>query len=200
MDLRCNGVINCPNDNTYIDNCTMIVTDDTYKKDYAPVKFGDDDVMVKVDVNISMEIVTILAISEKDSLLKLKLVLNAYWFDHRVKFNNLKDDTSMNTVPSEEKGVMWLPAGIFKNTEKEDELKNDKEAFISIIKLGTYEIEDDEVLENRLLYNGNEHEIHQLCQKLFQRFLFRGCYDRKLDCHARSYHNVHQHLHQPSNH
>ena len=66
MDLRCNGVINCPKDNTDEDKCAMIVTDDTYKKDYAPVKFGDDDVKVKVDVNISMEVVTILGISEKD--------------------------------------------------------------------------------------------------------------------------------------
>ena len=56
-------------------------------------------------------------------ILKLKLVLNAYWFDHRVKFNNLKDDTSMNTVPSEEKGVLWLPAVIFKNTEKKMNLE-----------------------------------------------------------------------------
>ena len=118
MDLRCNGVINCPNDNTDEDHCTIIATDETYKKDYAPVKFVENDVMVKVDVNISMEIGTILAISEKDSLLKLKLVLNAYWFDHRVKFNNLKNDTSMNTVHSEEKEILWLPAVIFKNTGK----------------------------------------------------------------------------------
>ena len=39
----------------------MIVTDDTYKKNYEPVKFVDN-VMVKVDVNVSTEIESILAI------------------------------------------------------------------------------------------------------------------------------------------
>ena len=39
---------------------------------------------VDVDVSISMEIESNLAISKKDSVLKLKLVMNDYWFEHRV--------------------------------------------------------------------------------------------------------------------
>lgn len=65
----------------------------------------------------------------------------------------------MNNVPSEEKEILWLPNIIFKNTENLDELINDAKAFIAIMKLGTYVAEDDEVLENRLLYKGSENPI-----------------------------------------
>ena len=88
--------------------------------------------MVKVDVDISTEIEIILAISEKDSLLKLKHVMHVFWLNYRIKFNNLKDDTIMNTVPSEEKEILWL------RVVKSEEHRNDEEAFISMIKLGRY--------------------------------------------------------------
>ena len=51
-----------------------------------------------------MEIESNLAISKKDALLKLKIVMNAYWFENRV--NNLKNDKSMNTIPSEEEKIL----------------------------------------------------------------------------------------------
>ena len=57
-----------------------------------------------VDVSISMEIESNLAISKKDSLSKLNIVMNANWFENRV--NNLQNDESMNTIPPEEEEVL----------------------------------------------------------------------------------------------
>ena len=31
---------------------------------------------------------------------KLKLILEIHWYDHRLEFNNLKNMTSMNTIPA----------------------------------------------------------------------------------------------------
>ena len=78
MDLHCNGVINFLTDNTDEDHSAMILTDHTFKKDDAPLRFVYD-VMVKVYVIISIQIENILAISAKDSLLKLKHAMNVFW-------------------------------------------------------------------------------------------------------------------------
>ena len=158
MDFRCNGVVNCPDDNTDEANCHIIVKENTYQKDYAPVKFTNEN-MTKVNVNISMEIESILTISEKESLIKLKLMLKILWFDHRLEFNNLNNVTSMNTIPAREKEHLWLPPVMFANTEFRDGITNDEKAFITIRKLGKYSPEDIEILENRLSFKGEENPI-----------------------------------------
>ena len=61
--------------------------------------------------------------------------MNVCWLNHRVKFNNLKDDTIMDTVTSEENEIIWLLVVIITKSSKP---RNDEKAFISIIKLGTY--------------------------------------------------------------
>ena len=158
MDFRCNGVINCPRDNTDESNCNIIHKDDTYQKDYAPVRFTKTN-MTKVKVNISIDIENILLISEKESLINLKLILKILWFDHRLAFNNLKNVTSMNTIPARERQELWLPAVMFSNTETRDGIKNDEKAFMTIKKLGKYIPENIEVLENRLLFKGSKNPL-----------------------------------------
>ena len=49
---------------------------------------------------------------------------------------NLKNITSMNTIPEREKEQLWLPPVIFFNTETRDGIINDEKAFITIKKLG----------------------------------------------------------------
>ena len=38
---------------------------------------------------------------------KLKLILEIHWYDHRLEFNNLKNMTSMNTIPEREKEQLY---------------------------------------------------------------------------------------------
>ena len=59
---------------------------------------------------------------------KLKLILEIHWYDHRLEFNNLKNMTSMNTIPEREKEQLWLPPVIFFNTETRDGIINDEKA------------------------------------------------------------------------
>ena len=158
MDFRCNGVINCPSDNTDEANCSIVVMDNTYQKDYAPVKFVKND-MLKVNVSTSIDIESILLISEKDSLIILKLSLKILWFDHRLQFNNLKNITSMNTFPVREKEQLWIPDVVFSNTETREGIEMDRKAFLTVRKLGKYKPEDIQILANRLVFKGSENPI-----------------------------------------
>ena len=81
MKFRCDGVINCTNDNIDENDCNLIVVDKTYQNDDAHLTFNSDE-MVQVDVNISVDIESMLLISELDSFLKLKLILKIVGLDH----------------------------------------------------------------------------------------------------------------------
>ena len=159
MEFRCNGVINCPNDNTDENDCSMVIMDETYKKDYAPVTYTAKNEMVKVDVNISIQIQSILLISEIESHIKLKLVLNVVWLEHRVEYSNLKNKSNHNTLTGTEKDILWIPTVIFANTEHREGVRNDEKAFLAIKKTGDYRREDIEVLANQFLYHGSQNPL-----------------------------------------
>jgi len=101
MEKRCNGVINCGDKSDEL-GCETVIIDSTYISDYPPISENEQDEITKADVNISVDILNILSISEKDSVFEVSFKLDQKWFDGRVVFHNLKNDSDINTITTHE--------------------------------------------------------------------------------------------------
>ena len=60
------------------------------------------------------------------------------WLDTRVDIYNLKDYTTLNTLPESERKSIWVPKLTFNNTKNNMETMNDAKAIASVTKFGNY--------------------------------------------------------------
>ena len=71
-------------------------------------------------IRLDLEIWAVLAISEVEELFSVKFKVTMTWVDPRLRFLNLKNDTSMNIVAPKEAEKIWYPVIMFINTRKMD--------------------------------------------------------------------------------
>ena len=90
MSKRCNKIIDCLNDSSDEDNCEMIEFDQTYKHEFAPIRTGTNEKIMKVKITVTVDLVRILKVAEVDSNFSCQLKLQLTWFDQRLMYNNLK--------------------------------------------------------------------------------------------------------------
>ena len=58
--------------------------------------------MVPVRVKVSTSLMNVLAISERDHTIDLKLGITLKWYDNRVFYHNLKTEEALNILSDEE--------------------------------------------------------------------------------------------------
>ena len=75
MAKRCDKIIDCINDSADEEDCNMVQFDQTYKKEFAPVKVDEEGKIVKTVVNVSVDLLNILKVSEVESLFSCQLRL-----------------------------------------------------------------------------------------------------------------------------
>ena len=81
----------------------MLVMKDNYNKKIAPFDFDYESRMViPVNVNISMAVMDVLSISETDLVYVLKFRFLMVWYDYRLKYHNLKERRSLNSLSRNE--------------------------------------------------------------------------------------------------
>ena len=159
MAKRCDKIIDCINDSADEEDCNMVQFDQTYKKEFAPVKVDEEGKIVKTVVNVSVDLLTILKVSEVESLFSCQLRLFLSWTDQRLQFNNLKMESTLNSMSSEEKAAIWTPRIIFKNTELRDGVKNDEKSSVTIDRHGDFEVAKDDTLDNTIIFKGSQNPI-----------------------------------------
>ena len=128
MKNRCDGNIDCPDDNSDEQNCIMFTTDKTYRKTYSPTK-------ERVKVNVSIHIQSVSNIKELDMEFDVRLRVKFKWFDQRVTFRNLKTVNKMNIVNLEDMGRIWLPYLSFKNSLHGEMTKVDQQTLLVVKKM-----------------------------------------------------------------
>ena len=75
------------------------------------------------DIFLSIDVLKVLNLVEVDESMVLKYRMTLKWRDSRVKFRNLKEETYLNTVGTQEAGKIWYPKVIFYNTKESEETK-----------------------------------------------------------------------------
>ena len=118
--------------------------EDNYNNKVPPFTINKTDKsVVAVKVNVSTSLMNILAISEFDHTINLKLGITLKWYENRVLYHNLKMKEALNTLTDAEVctwnihtvlcyiliqvNLLWIPYIIFKNTDSDEAVMIDGE-------------------------------------------------------------------------
>ena len=159
LTARCNGRSECL-DETDEAECKAFVQSLGYNRFKVPPPLGNGSRHV---VYHSIQIKDINEINEKDGYFTSKMVLKRTWFDQRVTFQNLKNDTDFNIIVPDDGDLLWKPWTTFYNikdrnsyatTDTEPEwrvIPNPKNKFV---------LADKSFLHNTYLFDGASNMIH----------------------------------------
>lgn len=95
---------------------------------------------------------------------RAKFLITVKWYDHRLKFANLKDSMFKNLIGIPGKETLWIPLLIFNRSEKNTMLTMDREAGdhvanIIIEKRGKPEIAPPTILDETVFYKGSDNPV-----------------------------------------
>ena len=82
------------------------------------------------------------------------------WLETRLRFKNLKEEITLNSLSPSEMSSIWVPKLIFYNTETKPSTTVDEETIIFAEKQGNYTPSPIEDVENIKYYDGHENELH----------------------------------------
>ena len=102
MEKRCDQIVDC-GDESDENNCKLLVFKENYQKNIAPFTIDTEKRELRpVKVNVSTSLMNILAISEFDHTIDLKLGITLKWYENRVLYHNLKMKEALNTLTDAE--------------------------------------------------------------------------------------------------
>ena len=152
MEKRCDGREDCENGSDEQD-CGKLIIKPGYKKSLTPVPEGEE----KTLVNVSLNIRDILKINELTEVFTVQMSLKREWFDRRLTYKHLKQDSDMNYLTLEESEAIWYPRVDFNNVE--DENKWQKTAIENIHKVIPANDFTYRPKNNMHLFNGSENAL-----------------------------------------
>ena len=150
----------------------MLVMKESYNKKIAPFDFDyAASKTIPVNVNISMAVMDVLSISEVDLVYVLKFRFLMVWYDYRLKYHNLKQERSLNSLSREEIERLWIPFVVFSNTQKQESTKGGDETEVTITREGDFAETSVHNLEEINIFEGVDNRI-----------TFQQVYDKELKC------------------
>ena len=106
----------------------MLVMKENYNRKISPFDFDyETSQIIPVRVNVSIAVMDVLKISEVGLVYVLKFRILMGWYDYRLKYHNLKDKRSLNSLSRGEIENLWIPFIVFSNTENQESTQGDDE-------------------------------------------------------------------------
>ena len=150
--------MDCP-DKSDEENCQLILLESSYIGDYEPVTVDENYEIEKVSVNVSVEVLDILQLSEIEGLFIVSFKLFMTWFDPRIIYTNLKMDRDLNKLTRVEKETIWKPVVVFDNTKSKEITLTDDRTLAMINRKGNYTKSPSTEHEETYFFNGEENPI-----------------------------------------
>ena len=111
--------------------CQLLVVKAGYNKMVPPVrrlfKFFEgslsvrrapDRTLIPTTVGVSIVLLKVVEIEEENHAIEFQYEIIMKWFDNRLTYHNLKQDTSLNALPEVDMKKLWLPLVIYANTDQ----------------------------------------------------------------------------------
>ena len=153
------------------DDCQMLVMKTNYNSKISPFTFDYvNSKVVPVNVNISMAVIDVLSILEKDLLYVLKFRFYMSWYDYRLKYHNIKRSKMLNSLSSNEVNKLWIPFVVFSNTENSEFTEGNKETEVTISREGDFTESSLDIVEEINIFEGSQNRItfQQIYSKTFR--------------------------------
>ena len=113
MESRCDRINDCP-DSSDEKGCAILRIDETtYIPENPPIRVDSNKQIIKIPVNISLDILKILDINEVEGIFEVSFQLHSTWFDDRLTYTNLKKDSDLNSLVTFSVSLctIWLATG-----------------------------------------------------------------------------------------
>ena len=119
-----------------------------------------------------------------DHSIHLQFRINLQWKENRVKYQNLKDKTSLNALISSDVSTLWLPLVIYDNTDQKQSTRlgwiNEWVTSVSVIKEGDFTRSGLDKVDEAEIFEGAENTLtmtqtytHEFqCKYKLQRYPF----------------------------
>ena len=81
---------------------------------------GCSGVIIPVKVSIAINLMKVVEIEETDHSIQLQFGIRLMWKENRVRYRNLKKETSLNVLREEDFKALWLPLIVYDNTDQKE--------------------------------------------------------------------------------
>ena len=143
--------------------CKVIVLKDGYNKNIPPIGRTKDGRSIAANVTISITLMKVVEIEERDHSIHLQFEINMQWRENRVKYQNLKIKTSLNALTKNEIKMMWLPLIVYANTDQKETTRLGMEwewsTGVSVIKEGNFIRSGIEEVDEAEIFEGKENTL-----------------------------------------
>ena len=130
IKARCDQIMNCQ-DESDEQECSLLDIKEGYNKVIPPFQMVfkrnvfkqfrllviiKDDTSTKIrptEVKVSTSLKTVIEISERNNIIELKFEIKINWYEFRVKYYNVKENSALNMLSENELKMLWLPYIIF---------------------------------------------------------------------------------------
>ena len=145
-------------------NCRMLLLEDVYNKNIPPISEIYDRI-IPVPVNISITLMKVVEIEETDHSIHLQYEISLHWRENRVKYQNLKDKSSLNALTRPDIEMLWLPLVQYVNTDQKESSRlgeygnGEWVTDVSIIKEGNFTRSGLQEVDEAEIFDGNANTL-----------------------------------------
>ena len=162
MEERCNQVSDC-RDESDENQCKLIDFKSNYNKNIPPIGKTAEGVVISANVSISISLMKVVEIEERDHSIHLQFEINMQWRENRVKYQNLKGKTSLNALTKPDISMLWLPLIIYDNTDQKDSTRLGESwewvTGVSVIREGDFTRSGLQEVDEAEIFEGNENTL-----------------------------------------
>ena len=81
---------------------------------------GCSGVIIPVKVSIAINLMKVVEIEETDHSIQLQFGIRLMWKENRVRYRNLKKETSLNDLSGGDFTAHWFPLIVYDNTDQKE--------------------------------------------------------------------------------
>ena len=118
---RCDQLPDC-DDGSDEEGCSLFSLTKGYNKVVSPFVRASflDETIVPVSINVSLKLLQVMGIDERENSIDLQFEILLEWRDQRITYNNLKKEIFLNALTNEKIQMIWLPVLIYENTDQKE--------------------------------------------------------------------------------
>ena len=131
----------------------MVETEPSYNKFLSPPSEQRLPVLTSVRLHGLSRLEPVLASYQAEFTVSLR------WRDSRLQFDNLRAESSMNSIRPEETDQIWFPSFYFDNTRDKVRSLTDSKAVLRVLRQGEGQLSSKQDTENKLIFQGRENFI-----------------------------------------
>ena len=164
MERRCDQVPDCRDESDEI-GCRLMVLSKNYKKNIPPIgkRKTDSDAVTPAKVSISITLMKVVEIEETDHSIHLQFQITLMWKENRVKYQNLKSQTSLNALTDDEIRTIWLPLIVYDNTDQKEVTRLGENwewaTGVTVTREGNFTRSDDKEVDEAEIFEGAENRL-----------------------------------------